>query len=147
MFTGGIQSRWEITKAIYPYMISIGLAYFTTLSTYPGVVSEIISCNLGSWMPILMMAIFNGADLLGKMLSSSSAYWTGSRLVKCCIIRIILIPLILLCTIPRSAPVFSEEIFPFLFILILGLSNGVFGSVPIIQAPSKVEDYHRELTG
>ncbi|KAF5278090.1 hypothetical protein FQR65_LT03606 [Abscondita terminalis] len=143
----GIQSRWEITKAVYPYMISICLAYFTTLCMYPGVVSEIISCNLGSWMPILMMAIFNGADLFGKMISSSSSYWTGSRLVRCCIARIILIPLILMCAIPRTSPVFSEELFPFIFILALGLTNGVFGSVPIIQAPSKVEDYHRELTG
>ncbi|KAF5278954.1 hypothetical protein FQA39_LY05632 [Lamprigera yunnana] len=143
----GIQSRWEITKAVYPYMISICLAYFTTLCMYPGVVSEITSCNLGSWMPILMMAVFNGADLCGKMISSSSSYWTGSRLVRFCIARIILIPLILMCAVRRTPFVFSEELFPFLFILILGLTNGVFGSVPIIQAPSKVEDYHRELTG
>lgn len=128
-------------------MISICLAYFTTLCMYPGIVSEIISCNLGSWMPILMMAIFNGADLFGKMLSSSSSYWTGGRLVRCCVGRLVLIPLILLCAVPRAYPIFSEEIFPFLFILTLGLSNGILGSVPIIQAPSKVEDYHRELTG
>lgn len=114
---------------------------------YPGIASEIVSCHLGSWMPILMMAIFNGADLIGKMLSSSSSHWTGGRLVRWCIVRIILIPLLLMCTVPRNSPIFSEVIFPFVFILILGLSNGVLGSVPIIQAPSKVEDYHRELTG
>lgn len=65
-FSGGLQSRWEVTKAIYPYMISICLVYFATLCLYPGIVSEIISCRLGSWMPIIMMAIFNGADLMGK---------------------------------------------------------------------------------
>ncbi|KAB0795972.1 hypothetical protein PPYR_10033 [Photinus pyralis] len=143
----GIQSRWEITKAIYPYMISICLAYFTTLCMYPGVVSEITSCNLGSWMPVLMMSMFNGADLFGKMISSSSSYWTGWRLVRFCVIRLFLIPLILMCAMPRASPLLSEEIFPFFFVLVLGLTNGVFGSVPIIQAPSKVEDYHRELTG
>ncbi|KAK5643005.1 hypothetical protein RI129_009172 [Pyrocoelia pectoralis] len=143
----GLQSRWEITKAIYPYMISICLAYFTTLCMYPGVVSEITSCSLGSWMQVLMITMFNGADLFGKMISSSSSYWTGWRLVRFCTMRLILIPLILLCAIPPRSPVFSEEFFPFFFILLLGLTNGVFGSVPIIQAPSKVQDYHRELTG
>lgn len=58
-----------------------------------------------------------------------------------------MIPLMLLCAMPRSKPVISTEIFPFVFALILGLSNGVLGSVPMIQAPSKVEDRHRELTG
>lgn len=66
MFLGGIQARWEVTKAVYPYMISICLVYFATLCLYPGIASEVISCHLGTWMPILMMAIFNGADLVGR---------------------------------------------------------------------------------
>lgn len=65
LFSGGIQARWEVTKAVYPYMISICLVYFVTLCLYPGIASEVISCRLRSWMPILMMAIFNGADLAG----------------------------------------------------------------------------------
>ncbi|KAI4472167.1 equilibrative nucleoside transporter [Holotrichia oblita] len=143
----GIRVRWEITKIIYQYMLSICLVYFATLCLYPGIASEIISCNLGSWMPILMMAIFNGADLLGKVLAASSWHWTGNRLVKCSAVRLLMIPLMLLCAVPRTGPIISTEIFPFIFALILGLTNGVLGSVPMIQAPSKVEDRHRELTG
>lgn len=128
-------------------MISICLVYFATLCLYPGIASEIISCRLGSWMPILMMAIFNGADLFGKMLAASSWHWTASRLVRCSVIRLVMIPLMLMCATPRSHPVFSSEIFAFTFALVLGLSNGVLGSVPMIQAASKVDDRHRELTG
>lgn len=51
---------------MYPYMISICLVYFVTLCLYPGIASEVISCRFGSWMSIIMMTIFNGADLLGK---------------------------------------------------------------------------------
>lgn len=58
-----------------------------------------------------------------------------------------MIPLLLMCATPRANPVFSSEIFPFAFGLILGLSNGVLGSVPMIQAASKVDDRYRELTG
>ncbi|GJQ84212.1 putative nucleoside transmembrane transporter [Trypoxylus dichotomus] len=143
----GIRVRWEITKIIYQYMISICLVYFATLCLYPGIASEIVSCNLGTWMPILMMAIFNGADLLGKMLAASSSHWTGHRLMKCSTARLGMIPLMLLCAVPRQNPFITSEIFPFAIALILGLSNGVLGSVPMIQAPSKVEDRHRELTG
>ncbi|XP_044269593.1 equilibrative nucleoside transporter 4 [Tribolium madens] len=143
----GLLARWEITKAIHPYMISICLVYFATLCLYPGIASEIISCRLGSWMPILMMALFNGADLVGKMLASSSRYWTGGRLVRCSVARLIMIPLMIMCVAPRANPIFSAEVTAFTFALILGFSNGILGSVPMIQAPSKVDDRYRELTG
>lgn len=128
-------------------MISICLVYFATLCLYPGLASEVVSCHLGSWMPILMMAIFNGADLLGKMLAATSWHWTGYKLVKCSVIRLIMIPLLLLCVVPRSSPIFHEEFLAFGFALTLGLSNGILGSVPMILAPSKVDERHRELTG
>jgi hypothetical protein len=34
-----------------------------------------------------------------------------------------------------------------LFSLLLGVTNGLVGSVPMIQAPSRVSEEHRELTG
>ncbi|KAL1517052.1 hypothetical protein ABEB36_000867 [Hypothenemus hampei] len=143
----GIQARWEVTKAIYPYMISICLVYFATLCIYPGVASEVVSCALGSWMPIIMMALFNASDLIGKMIASGAGYWTGARLVKCSIIRLVLIPLMIMCVAPRESPRFSAEITAFINSILLGVTNGILGSVPMIQAPTKVEDRHRELTG
>lgn len=60
-------ARMEVAKLIYPYMLSIGIAYFVTLCLYPGIISEIISCKFGSWMPVILMTCFNGADLIGKV--------------------------------------------------------------------------------
>lgn len=48
-------------------MGSIGLAYFVTLCLYPGIMSEIISCKLGSWMPVILMTAFNASDVIGKV--------------------------------------------------------------------------------
>lgn len=59
--------RWEVTKNIWHYMLSIALAYFVTLCLYPGIESEITSCKFGSWMPVILMAAFNFADLMGKV--------------------------------------------------------------------------------
>lgn len=80
-------------------------------------------------------------------MASSARYWTGGRLVRCSVARLIMIPLMIMCVAPRSNPIFSAEVTAFLFSIFLGLSNGVLGSVPMIQAPTKVDDRHRELTG
>lgn len=66
-FKSGLESRWRVAHAIYPYMVSIALAYCITLSLYPGIETEIISCKLKSWMPVLLMFTFNSADLVGKV--------------------------------------------------------------------------------
>lgn len=67
IYLGGLFARLEVAKLIFPYMASIGVAYFVTLCLYPGIVSEIISCKFESWMPVILMAAFNAADLLGKV--------------------------------------------------------------------------------
>lgn len=64
---GGLLARLEVAKLIFPYMVSIGAAYFITLCLYPGIVSEIISCKFESWMPVILMTAFNASDLLGKV--------------------------------------------------------------------------------
>jgi len=41
----------------------------------------------------------------------------------------------------------SNETWSLVVSLALGLSNGYFGSVPMISAPSRVRDHQKELTG
>ena len=55
-------------------MISIGLAYFVTLCLFPGIESEIISCRLHSWMPIILITIFNLFDFIGKVRNSKKFF-------------------------------------------------------------------------
>ena len=52
---------------IYPYMASFALTFYVTVSLYPGVITEVISCRLKSWMPVLLMACFNVTDAAGKV--------------------------------------------------------------------------------
>lgn len=69
-FRSGLDARWRVAQTIYPYMVCIALAYCVTLSLYPGIESEIISCNLKGWMPILLMFMFNTSDVIGKVSSA-----------------------------------------------------------------------------
>ncbi|XP_063244891.1 equilibrative nucleoside transporter 4 [Bacillus rossius redtenbacheri] len=143
----GLVARWEVAKTVWPYMLSIGLAYCVTLSLYPGIESEIVSCKFGNWMPVILMAMFNAADLVGKILASVPYDWSRAQLIMFAWLRTLLIPLMLLCAMPRGNPLIPREGYPMLFSILLGVSNGLVGSVPMIQAPSRVPEEHRELTG
>ncbi|CAD7081086.1 unnamed protein product [Hermetia illucens] len=143
----GLESRWRVAHAIYPYMVCIALAYCVTLSLYPGIESEIISCTLGSWMPVLLMFAFNTADVIGKILAAVPYSWSRRQLILMSGLRITLVPLLLLCCAPRAQPVISGETTAFVFTIALGLSNGLAGSLPMILAPAKVPATLKEVTG
>ena len=59
--------RYNAAQSVWPYMLSIGLAYFVTLSLFPGIESEVVSCKLHSWMPVILIAVFNLFDFIGKV--------------------------------------------------------------------------------
>ncbi|CAH0398729.1 unnamed protein product [Chilo suppressalis] len=146
-FKCGVLARWAVARAIYPYMVSIGLVYFTTLSLYPGIASEVPSCRLGSWMPIILMSAFNLFDFIGKIAAAWPYEWSRSQLLMASGVRLLLVPLMLLCAAPRHSPHIVGDIYPIMFSIVLGFSNGLFGSVPMIMAPSRVGREHREIAG
>ncbi|XP_037069630.1 LOW QUALITY PROTEIN: equilibrative nucleoside transporter 4-like, partial [Pollicipes pollicipes] len=142
----GTQARSATVRRVWPYMVSICLAYLVTLSLFPGIESEVHSCTLGSWMPVVLMAIFNVSDFAGKVLASLPYEWSRRQLVAFSTLRFLLIPPLVLCAAPRAEPLLAWEGWPMLFsLLLLGLTNGLVGSLPMILAPDKVPDQNREL--
>ncbi|XP_062914980.1 equilibrative nucleoside transporter 4 isoform X1 [Mobula hypostoma] len=142
-----ILHRYIVAGVIWPYMLSIALTYFITLCLFPGLESEIRNCTLGEWLPILIMAIFNLSDFVGKILAALPYDWKGLHLLAFSCTRVIFIPLFLLCVLPSDRPVFSHPAWPCVFSLLMGISNGYFGSVPMILAAGKVSPEQRELAG
>ena len=147
LFLGGFESRWRVAHSIYPYMVCIALAYCVTLSLYPGIESEIISCTLGTWMPVLLMFTFNVADVLGKLLAVVPYSWSRRQLILMSGLRALLIPLLLLCCTPREKPIIAGETAAFIFSAALGVTNGLAGSLPMMLAPAKVPATLKEVTG
>lgn len=166
-FRLGLHSRWRVAHAIYPYMVCIALAYCVTLSLYPGIESEIISCNLKSWMPVLLMFTFNTCDVIGKVrqkytkedqficwisidfqvMASFPYPWSRRQLILLSTMRIALVPLLLLCCTPRTEPIIAGETPAFIFTAALGITNGLAGSLPMMLAPTKVPSTLKEITG
>ncbi|CAN2391760.1 Nucleoside transporter [Pristimantis euphronides] len=125
-------------------MLSISVTYFITLCLFPGLESEIRNCTVGEWLPILIMAIFNLSDFVGKILA---AEWRGINLLICSSMRVVFIPLFIMCVYPSGKPTFSHPAWPCIFSLLMGITNGYFGSVPMILASGRVVPEQRELAG
>ncbi|XP_035695646.1 equilibrative nucleoside transporter 4-like isoform X2 [Branchiostoma floridae] len=143
----GLLVRWQVSKQIWTYMLAIGSAYFITLCLFPGIESEVTNCTLGDWMPIVLMAIFNLFDFIGKILAAAPVEWEGGWLALASSIRILLVPLMMMCAAPRDSPILQGPGWSMFISLLLGLTNGYFGSVPMILAPREVEDEQKEITG
>uniref|UniRef100_UPI00398E8EB7 equilibrative nucleoside transporter 4-like n=1 Tax=Pristiophorus japonicus TaxID=55135 RepID=UPI00398E8EB7 len=142
-----ILHRYIVARVIWPYMLSIALTYSITLCLFPGLQSEIRNCTLGEWLPILIMASFNLSDFVGKILAALPYDWKGLRLLLCSCVRLVFIPLFILCVLPSERPVFSHPAWPCIFSLLMGITNGYFGSVPMILAAGTVSPEQRELAG
>ena len=158
-------------------MLAIATCYLVTMAVFPGMESEVVSCSLLDWMPILLLSVFHATDLAGKLLSGLGYSWSKGELVLWPLARLCLLPLILLCALPRHKPVFQvtrinsfssttlilrqNELIPLLLTGTLGISSGLFGSLPMIQvsvtmvqinlpvlqAPLAVSEEEREVVG
>ncbi|KAM6914801.1 equilibrative nucleoside transporter 4 [Lycodopsis pacificus] len=142
-----ILHRYVVSREIWAYMLSIAVTYSITLCLFPGLESEIRNDTLGEWLPIIIMAIFNMSDFVGKILAALPYEWSGGRLLFFSCLRVVFIPLLVMCVDPVNAPTLSHPAWPCLFSLLMGVTNGYFGSVPMIQAAGKVPPEQRELAG
>ncbi|KAM6904494.1 equilibrative nucleoside transporter 4 [Xenentodon cancila] len=142
-----ILHRYVVSRVIWAYMLSIAVTYSITLCLFPGLESEIRNPTLGEWLPILIMATFNMSDFVGKILAALPFDWSGGRLLFFSCLRVVFIPLFVMCVYPANAPTLSHPAWPCFFSLLMGVTNGYFGSVPMIQAAGKVPPEQRELAG
>ena len=141
-------------KQIWKLMIAIYVNYFVTLLLFPGLVSEVQYCRIGDWMPIILIAVFNVTDFVAKWLAllPCSLKWPSLGLMMASISRFVLVPLLLICIVPSpSSPVIGGGAVvgvAVVFNFLLGLSNGFFGSLPMINVSREVrKDKDRELAG
>lgn len=73
--------------------------------------------------------------------------WRGTHLLVYSCLRVVFIPLFIMCVYPNGRPTFSHPAWPCIFSLLMGITNGYFGSVPMILAAGKVSPEQRELAG
>lgn len=141
----GLEERLKIAYIIYPHMISICLNYLLSISLFPGIESEVENCRLKSWTPIILFTIFNLGDLAGKYVAKHLFSMNGQKLMFFSSIRFLLLPLFILCIVPNDEPILSNFFFIFVLTTLLAISNGIFGSLPMILSSKFVAN--KELAG
>lgn len=82
-----------------------------------------------------------------QILAALPYEWNGVRLLFFSCIRVVFIPLFIMCVYPVPKPTLCHPAWPCVFSLLMGITNGYFGSVPMIQAAGKVPPEQRELAG
>lgn len=79
-------------------MISLIGCYIVTLSIFPGVITEDLNTqHTSSWYPILLVSVFNVADLIGKCVPEylQQYFYSGKLLLIISASRLLFIPLYL----------------------------------------------------
>lgn len=132
-------------------MVAISTCYFVTLLLFPGLISEVQYCEIGDWMPIILITTFNFTDFVAKWLALLPVKWSPTKLMVASLLRFILIPLLLLCVTPSPTyPVVGRGVVGWSIVVtfVLGITNGYFGSLPLINVSQSVKnEAHRELAG
>lgn len=121
------------------------MIYVVTLSIFPGFIAENLESKLlRDWYPILLITIYNIADLLGKSLTA--IYLLNSIKIAswACIARLMFYPLFTACL---HGPKWLKTEVPVVTVtFMLGLTNGYLTSVFMILTPKSVPVSEAEIS-
>ncbi|KAK7821474.1 equilibrative nucleotide transporter 8 [Quercus suber] len=123
----------------------IFMIYVVTLSIFPGFIAENLESKLlRDWYPILLITIYNIADLLGKSLTA--IYLLNSIKIAswACIARLMFYPLFTACL--HGPKWLKTEVPVVTLTFMLGLTNGYLTSVFMILTPKSVPVSEAEIS-
>ena len=146
LFSPWIYPHQSIRKV--SYMCAIAGFYISSLFLFPGFVTSVkpLGKNLDylqrngidpSRVPVILVTTYNSCNLCGKILSSfiDPKRTSPSLLLQGSLARFMIVPVFLFCVYPQDSPYFYDVRIPFALTVMLGISNGYFGSASMIIAP------------
>ena len=136
---------WEVARKIRWPAFGVFMIYTVTLSIFPGFIAENLqSRTLKDWYPVLLIAMYNTSDLVGKSLTSTYVLESISKATWGCIARLLFYPLFTVCL---HGPHWLKTEVPMAFLTIaLGLTNGSLTSVLMILTPKSVPTSEAEVS-
>ncbi|XP_020777227.1 equilibrative nucleoside transporter 1 isoform X1 [Boleophthalmus pectinirostris] len=148
----------NIFKQIWVMALSVCFIFTVTIGTFPAVTVDVKStvANGGTWetyfIPVSCFLLFNVMDWAGRSLTAV-CMWPGkdSKLLPALVIlRIIFIPLFILCNVqPRKyfPVVFSHDAWYITLMIFFSFSNGYLASLCMCFGPKKVAQHEAETAG
>ncbi|XP_007432178.1 equilibrative nucleoside transporter 3 [Python bivittatus] len=160
-YTGRIPPLWLILKKIGMLGFCIFYVYFISIIIFPAISSGIESVNKFSgspwtdkyFIPLTSFLLYNVADWCGRQITA----WIqvpgphSKWLPTVTLLRTFFIPIFMLCNYqPRmhiAKVVFAQDVYPVVFIVFLGLSNGYLSTLSIIYGPKVTPNELSEAAG
>uniref|UniRef100_A0A8C0GJI8 Solute carrier family 29 member 3 n=1 Tax=Chelonoidis abingdonii TaxID=106734 RepID=A0A8C0GJI8_CHEAB len=135
--------------------------FFISIIIFPSISSSIESVNKDSgslwtskyFIPFTSFLLYNFADWCGRQITAwIQAPGPKSKLLPALVLlRTLSLPLFMLCNYqPRihiKMVIFNRDVYPAVFIALLGLSNGYLGTLAIIYGPKILPKELAEATG
>eukprot|EP00122_Pirum_gemmata_P015910 Pgem_evm1s14868 len=143
-------------KAIWPQMINIFLNFFITLTLFPGIIQHINPPTTNGtiqlyYTPVVCFLGFNLFDFLGRNFAGYVQYPRARLLFIPVLLRFIFFVFFLFShtkyVITDDYTWFPGTWWPVVFIVLFSLSNGYFGSLGMMYAPSLVKPGDEECSG
>lgn len=146
----GLSRLSAITReAKYPIAIAGG-TFWITLSLFPGVTSLMTSSsaslNATGWFVVILVALFNLGDLIGRSLPNFE-FFTSRLMMRAQVIlavsRLIFVPLFVLCIRPRVL----GDVPAYIIMLVFAVGNGLLTTISIQGGIHIVQNQDKQLAG
>lgn len=136
---------WSVAGKIRWPAFGVFIIYLVTLSIFPGFIADDLESRLlQDWYPILLITMYNVADLVGKSLTALYLLNSIRMATWACIGRLLFYPLFTACL---HGPKWLKTEVPLVILtFMLGLTNGYLTSVVMILAPKSVPVSEAEVS-
>lgn len=136
---------WGVARKVKWPAFGIFIIYTVTLSIFPGFIAENLQSKfLQDWYPILLITVYNVADLVGKSLTAVYVVESISKATWASLSRLLFYPLFTACL---HGPIWLKTEIPIVVLtFMLGLTNGYLTSVMMILVPKSVPVSEAELS-
>ena len=136
---------WAVAGKIKGPAFGILIIYIVTLSIFPGFIAEDLESKLlKDWYPILLITVYNLADLMGKSLTAFYVLQSITRAIWGSTARLLFYPLFIFCL---HGPKWLKSEAPMVVLtFLLGFTNGYLTSVLMILTPKSVPLSESELS-
>ncbi|ESW27010.1 hypothetical protein PHAVU_003G166000 [Phaseolus vulgaris] len=136
---------WAVAGKIKGAAFGIFIIYIVTLSIFPGFIAEDLESKLlRDWYPILLITVYNLADLMGKSLTAFYVIQSMKRAIWAATSRLLFYPLFVICL--HGPKWLKTEVPMVVLTFLLGFSNGYLTSVLMILTPKSVPLSEAELS-
>ncbi|ORC88559.1 nucleoside transporter-like [Trypanosoma theileri] len=121
---------WPVIKKIYGLQFSCFFTYFISYLLFPGVMLAVDYDD--AWYGTIVMAVFNGADLIGRLMCLIKCLWPPRRWVIIgSVLRLVLFPLMILCATHHIPTHAAAYVIAFL----IGMTGGFIGTMSMTYTP------------